>query len=109
MKTLSILAALAAVSIGQPVLAQTAPARPSVTVAHSDLNLANERDSKTLERRVWRAVVAVCGAASDFDLAGKNDVRQCQRDTLRVASAQTDVVIASASRSEPIRISAVER
>jgi UrcA family protein len=109
MKTLSILAALAVVSIGQPALAQNAPARPSVTVAHADLNLANERDAKTLEHRVWRAVVAVCGAASDFDLAGKNDVRQCQRDTLRVASTQTDVVIASANRSEPIRISAVER
>lgn len=109
MKTLSILSALAVAALGQPALAQNAPARPSVTVSHSDLDLANAKDAKTLDRRIWRAVVEVCGAAPDFDLAGKNDVRQCQRDTLRVASAQTDAIVASAGRRETIRISAVER
>jgi len=109
MKTLPILAALALASLGQPAFAENAPARPSVTVSHSDLDLTSARGTKTLERRVWRAVVAVCGTAPDYDLAGRNDVRECQRDTLRAASTQTGAVIASANRGQPIRISAAER
>src|SRR6218665_1337263 len=75
MKKLMILAALAAVSIGQPASAQKAP-NPSVAVAHKDLDLRTEAGAKALDRRIWRAVVQVCGTASDIDLAGKNDVRQ---------------------------------
>lgn len=107
MQKLLILAALAAVSIGQPVSAQTAPANPSVAVAHKDLNLRTEAGTKALDRRIWRAVVEVCGTAPDFDVAGKNDVRQCRRDTKRVASAQADVVVASASRDQLIQVSSI--
>ena len=107
MKKLMILAALAAVSIGQPVSAQTAPANPSVAVAHKDLDLRTAAGTRALDRRIWRAVVDVCGTAPDFDIAGKNDVRQCRRDTKRVASAQADVVVANASRDEPIRVSSI--
>ena len=107
MQKLLILAALAAVSIGQPVSAQTAPANPSVAVAHKDLDLRTEAGAKTLDRRIWRAVVAVCGTASDFDLEGKNNVQQCRRDTRLVASAQADVVVASASRDQLIQVSSI--
>lgn len=107
MQKLLILAALAAVSIGQPASAQTAPANPSVAVAHKDLDLRTEAGAKALDRRIWRAVVTVCGSAPDFDIAGKNDVRQCRRDTKRVASAQADVVVASATRDQPIRVSSI--
>lgn len=107
MQKLLILAALAAVSIGQPVSAQTAPANPSVAVVHRDLDLRTEAGTKALDRRIWRAVVEVCGTAADFDIAGKNDMRQCRRDTRRVASAQADVVVANASRDQPIQVSSI--
>lgn len=109
MQKLLILAALAAVSIGQPASARTAPASPSVAVAHKDLDLRTEAGTKALDRRIWRAVVEVCGTAPDFDLAGKNDVRQCRRDTRTLASAQADVVIASATRGQPIRVSSIRK
>lgn len=109
MKKLLILAALTTASFGQPALAQPAPApaSPSVIVPHKDLDLRSEAGAKTLDRRIWRAVVTVCGTASDFDLEGKNDVRQCRHDTRLLASAQADLAIAGASRDPLIRISSI--
>ena len=107
MQKLLILAALAAVSIGQPVSAQSVAANPSVAVAHKDLDLRTDAGAKALDRRIWRAVVEVCGTAPDYDIAGKNDVRHCRRDTKRVATAQADVVIADASRDLPIQVSSI--
>ncbi|MDO9367901.1 MAG: UrcA family protein [Sphingopyxis sp.] len=109
MQKLLILAALAAVSIGQPVSAQTAPANPSVAVAHKDLDLRTAAGTKALDRRIWRAVVEVCGKASDFDLTGKNDVRQCRSDTRLLASAQAEQVIASASRNQLIQVTSIRK
>ncbi|QCB55384.1 UrcA family protein [Sphingopyxis sp. PAMC25046] len=109
MQKLLILAALAAVSTGQPVSAQTAPANPSVAVAHRDLDLRTEAGAKTLDRRIWRAVVAVCGTAPDYDIEGKNEVRECRRDTRRVASAQADLAIADASRDQNIQVSSIRK
>ena len=107
MQKLLILAAIAAVSTGQPSSAQTASANPSVAVAHRDLDLSTEAGAKRLDRRIWRAVVTVCGSAPDYDLAGKNDVRECRRDTRRVASAQADLAIAGASRDRNIQVSSI--
>ncbi len=108
-----ILAALAAITVGQPALAQTAPAsppaNPSVAVTHSDLDLRTETGVRVLDRRIWRAVVEVCGAAPGYDLAGKNDVRQCRRETRALASVQADVVVANATRAEPIRVSSIRK
>lgn len=107
MKKLLILAALAATSVGQPVLAQSAPANPSVAVAHRDLDLRTEAGTKSLDRRIWRAVVEVCGTAPDFDLKGKNDIRQCRADTRVAASAQAQQVIADATRNQAIRVTSI--
>ncbi len=101
-KTL-ILAALAATSLVQPVFAE--PVTQTIVVEHKDLDLDTQQGAKTLQHRVWRAVVAVCGTTSEFDIAGKNDIRQCRRDTLQVASAKADLVIADASRSQTIQVS----
>jgi len=109
MTKLLILAALATLPVGQPVFAQTAPAERSAVVRHSDLDLKTERGTKTLERRLWRAAVEVCGTASDADLTGKNDMRACRRETMAIASAQADIVVASAARGEPIRVSSIAR
>lgn len=107
MKKLLILAALTATSFGQPAFAQTAPANATVVVQHSDLDLGTAAGAKTLQHRIWRAVVAVCGTTSDFDLAGKNDIQNCRRDTLRVGTAQADLAIASALDGRPIRVSSI--
>ena len=80
-----------------PAGAEPAPAPRSVAVVHSDLDLSTARGADKLERRIWRAVVTVCGSAPDYDLEGKNDVRHCRRDTMRQASAHADRVIASAA------------
>ena len=110
MKKLLILAALTAASAGQPALAQSAPAaNPSVAVAHRDLDLRTEAGTKSLDRRIWRAVVEVCGTAPDFDLQGKNDVRQCRVDTRLIATAQAERVIADASRDQLIRVSSIRK
>src|SRR3546814_15504895 len=100
MQKLLILAAIAAVSTGQPVSAQTAPANPSVAVAHRDLDLRTEAGTKPPDRRIWRAVVTVCGTAPDYDIAGKNEVLQCRLDTRPVAPAQADPAI-PASAPDP--------
>ena len=104
-----ILAALAAVAAIQPAWAQDAPASPSVAIQHRDLDLSTEAGAKTLDRRIWRAVVEVCGEAPGYDIAGKNDVRQCRRDTRAMAAAQADIVVANATRAEPIRVSSIRK
>ncbi len=109
MTKLLILAALAAATLGQPAFAQTASAERSAVVQHSDLDLKTERGTKTLERRLWRAAVDVCGTASDADLAGKNDMRACRRETMAIASAQADIVVAGVSRGEPIRVTSIAK
>jgi len=109
MKKLLILAALATASVGQPALAQSAPANPSVAVQHEDLDLQTRAGAKSLGRRIWRAVVEVCGTASDFDLKGKNEVRQCRADTRLAAAAQADLAIANATRNQPIRVSSIRK
>ena len=109
MQKLLILATLAAVSTGQPASAQTAPANPSVAVAHRDLDLRTEAGAKALDRRIWRAVVTVCGTAPDYDIEGKNEVRECRRDTRRVASEQADLAIAGAARDQKIQVSSIRK
>lgn len=103
MSKILILAALAAAPLAQPVLAQPTAPR-TATVAHTDLDLSTAKGVKALDRRIWRAVVAVCGTAPDYDLEGKNDVRACRRDTRLHASAEAEQVIADAARGQPIRI-----
>lgn len=107
MTKLLILAAATAVLIGQPVSAEPAPAGTSVAVAHDDLDLTTKAGAKALDRRIWRAVVAVCGEAPGYDLAGKNDVRQCRRDTRTQATAQAEIAIAGAMRNRAIQVSSI--
>ncbi len=109
MKKLMILAALAAVSVSPPVSAQTAPPKPSVAVTHRDLDLRTDSGARALDRRIWRAVVAVCGTAPDYDIEGKNDVRQCRRDTRRLASAEAELAVANAPRGQPVQVSSIRK
>ena len=105
MRKFLILALLAIAPIAPPAFAE--PATHTALVEHRDLDLKSTAGAKALQQRVWRAVVAVCGTTSDFDIAGQNDIRQCRRDTLQAASVQADLAIAGASRNEPLRVASV--
>ena len=90
-----------------PVLAQPATPQLEVRVVRTaDLDLRSERARNVLDRRLSNAAREVCGTAPDFDVEGKNTVRQCRDDVLARARAQTDVLLASAKRGEPITVAA---
>jgi UrcA family protein len=87
-----------------PAFAET-PVVATVTVQTADLDLSSQAGREALDHRLNIAVKDVCGAASDSDLAGKNDVRQCRADTLSSLSAERDQRIAKAS-GNPIKVAA---
>ena len=79
-----------------PALAAPAEPAPAVSIVHTaDLDLASEAGRRQLELRLVRAAREVCGTASDADLAGKNDVRECRAIVLAKARAQGRLVAAS--------------
>ncbi len=98
-----LLPLIALAGIASPVAAQVELETRVVAVA--DLDLASDAGLQALDRRLTRAVVEVCGTASDVDLAGKNDVRDCRVRTLAEARAQGDVRIA-ARNADAIRVAA---
>lgn len=87
-----------------PALAQP-PALSTAKVQVADLDLSSAQGQRALDRRLTRAVIEVCGAASDADLAGKNEVRRCRADTLAKLSDERNDRIAAAS-SQPIEVAA---
>ena len=101
--TKTIIAMLLAFS-AMPALAE-APVIATSTVQTADLDLSTSKGQQMLDRRLQRAASEVCGIASDADLEGKNDVRQCRADTLASVANERDQRIASAS-SQPIKVAA---
>ena len=65
--------------------------------------LGSTAGRRELDQRLAAAAREVCGSASDVDLAGKNDVRQCRVDVLARAKASGEQL---ANRGQPIRIAA---
>jgi UrcA family protein len=97
------LAALASsAAVITPAVAQEVETR---TVAVADLDLATDAGRIALDRRLVHAVIEVCGDASNVDLAGKNDVRDCRTRTLAAARSATEQRLAARS-SDAIRIAA---
>ena len=94
---------------GAPALAEAGPAEPAieVSVVHTaDLDLSTSVGRRQLETRIARAAREVCGAASDIDLKGKNQVRKCRDDVLANAGAQSDNLQSAARRGDAIAITA---
>jgi UrcA family protein len=87
-----------------PVLAEP-PVTVSSIVQTADLDLSTAKGQRALDRRLQQAVNEVCGTASDVDIAGKNDVRQCRVDTLASLAGERDQRIARSSGS-PIEVAA---
>ena len=87
--------ATAAVIKGAPALAEPAPSNVNISVVRTaDLDLSTNAGRNQLEQRLVIASRKVCGTASDADLAGKNQVRQCRGEVLARAQAQRDTLLA---------------
>ena len=97
-------ALLLTLAVATPVFAQS-PVRETSIVKTADLNLTSQAGQRALERRIALAVAEVCGTASDFDLAGKNEVRRCRVETRAKAASDREQRIATAS-SQSIEIAA---
>lgn len=80
------------------------PAAVTSVVQTADLNLATGSGQRELDRRIVRAAREVCGIASDSDLAGKNDVRQCRVETIAAAASQREQLLAAAKAGSPILV-----
>jgi UrcA family protein len=68
-----------------PALAEPAPVQNFIIVHTADLDLSSKSGRATLDHRLLMAAHDVCGAASDVDLVGKNQVRTCRADVLAKA------------------------
>lgn len=86
-----------------PALAE--PVIASSTVQTADLDLSSAKGQRALDRRLELAAKEVCGAASDVDIAGKNDVRRCRAETLANLASEREQRVALAS-GEPIEVAA---
>jgi UrcA family protein len=92
---------------GVPAAAEQArPPEVNVSYVHTaDLDLSSRAGQRALDVRLARAAREVCGTASDVDLEGKNQVRQCRDETLANARMKRDGL--AAARSGVISITAV--
>lgn len=88
------------------LITPTVAAEPEARIIHvADLDLASAAGKRQFDSRVTRAAIDLCGEASDADLAGKNNVRQCRDDVLTQAARQRDLRLTARSVS-PIRLAA---
>jgi UrcA family protein len=99
-KFFTILGAFAGIVTALPAFAEPLSIETAV-VKVADLDLSSAAGQRALEARINRAVIAVCGAASDVDLEGLNAVRACRAAKLvearsageqRLAFRSTDVI-----------------
>ena len=78
-----------------PALAEAPANNTNISVVRTaDLDLRSSEGQRRLDRRLAQAASEVCGAASDIDVAGKNDVRKCRDDTLAKARGQREAIFA---------------
>lgn len=66
------------------------------SVYYGDLDLSRQADLKTLDRRVARAIDAVCGSFATVEEWQHNDVRKC-RSAAR-EQARADIALVASSR-----------
>ena len=99
MKNSHLLAALAAISFGAPLVAATSgfDAQRAV-VSTAGLDLATPKGAKLLDLRITHAASSMCGTPSPSDAFGWNKFKHC-RDAARIAVAeQRQIAIASANK-----------
>lgn len=79
MKTMFTAAAVAALALAGPVVAQESV---SIEVDVSDLDRSNPSDAAELDRRVATAARRVCGSAEARTLAAITRVQTCRADAV---------------------------
>lgn len=89
-----------------PAFADPASARNISVVRTADLNLSSAVGQRELDRRLVLAAREVCGNASDLDLIGKNDVRECRNNVLAQARAKSGELVAGRTADRTIIIAA---
>ncbi len=94
-KFLIFAAALSAVA-GPAIAAE--PAAGIAIVSTADLDLGDDRDVRTLDRRLTIAIVEACGEASNVDLEGRNAVRDCRVDARAKVNVHRDRLVQLAQR-----------
>lgn len=100
MKTLNITIALIA---SLPAAALAEQPRAQARVAYQDLNLRTESGVRTLDRRLARAVEAVCpDGRGSVDMARKVAARRCIRDTTAELAAVRSHVLAGRGADETL-------
>ena len=76
---------------GAPAVAESVPGDVNVSIVNTaDLDLSTSAGKRALDHRLTVAAREVCGTASDVDLEGKNEVRQCRADALAKARAESE-------------------
>jgi UrcA family protein len=73
---------------GAPALAAQPIENVSI-VRTADLDLTRKAGRIALDHRLASAAAEVCGTASNADLVGSNEVRECRADVLTKARADT--------------------
>ncbi|WP_240953616.1 UrcA family protein [Sphingomonas sp. G-3-2-10] len=87
----------AMLAVATPVQDVPAPGvSPSVSIAYADLNLTHAAGIAEFDRRIERAVDAVCPAPKIKSLADLQAVESCRAAALNRASAQREKALASA-------------
>ena len=88
-----------------PALAETGSPEVAVSVVHTiDLDLSTQAGKRQLDRRLTIAAREVCGTASDFDLEGKNQVRECRDLVLADARERGATLIAQKEHGRSIAV-----
>ncbi|UIJ47079.1 UrcA family protein [Sphingomonas cannabina] len=83
-----------------PAVAQGA--QRDAHVAYRDLDLATPAGVTELDRRIKRAIKAMCPADDSAELARKAIVKRCHRVLTAAVAGQRAQAIASAARSGPV-------
>ena len=91
-----------------PALAETPAVETNVSLVRTaDLDLGSDAGRRQLDLRLARAAREVCGTASEFDLRGRNAVRECRDEVLAAARKQRDAVLAATSNKGFIAVTAL--
>ena len=100
MKTILILAALAAASFTVPAQAESSAfASRSAVVSFANLDLGSDAGIRELDRRIGAAARDACGTPSVVDPKGRQKVKACRADAIGSAAAQRSRAIAAAHAS----------
>lgn len=87
-------------------LAAQPPETVTRAVSSAGLDLTTDAGLRALDQRLTIAIVEACGAASNVDLEGQNDVRACRLEARAKVNAERERLVELASRGTDIILAA---